>query len=503
MLKRLDKLIISAFVGPLVITTAVLVFIFLVQFLIMEFDKLIGKNLPITVFLELIGYLSLHMVPNALPLSFLLASLITFGTLGEFSELTAIKASGISLLRIIQPVFLLVVGLSLGSILFTNYVLPHTNLKAFSLLYDIKTKKVGFSLKPGSFYTGLPGYSIKANYIGQDGKSLRDVIIYDHSDGGANNKVTMADSGYMYTILADKYLVLELYSGKNFTEMKEGNQRGLEFVRNEFDKSKVVFSLSSFDLTRTRQELFSGHKFMRNIGQLSHDIDSLEKGQEQSLNNFSLNMAAYYNYTGKPISAEVATKPLSSQMQKIRQQQLAMGGDEAKNMIYLATNHARNIKSFIEGYALSQKEQMRSTNDYRIELQKKFTVSVACLVLFLIGAPVGSIIRKGGLGVPILVSIIFFIFYYIFTIVGEKWAKDEVVALPVGIWAANVILLGASLFFIQQARRDASLFELDFYRSWFQRLKGKKLASGVVKAPGDMEADSEEIENTPTTINHQ
>lgn len=474
MIKKLDKLIISAFLGPFVITTAVLVFIFLVQFLILEFEKLIGKNLPITVFIELISYLSLYMVPNALPLAFLLAALITFGTLGEFSELTAIKASGISLLRVIQPVFLLTVVLSIGSVLFTNYVLPHTNLRAFSLLYDIKTKKVGFSLKPGAFYYGLPGYVIKAGSIHPDGKQLKDVVIYDHADGSANKKVTLADSGYMYTIMQDRYLVLELYKGQNYTEVNESNSRGLEFVRNIFDKSKVVFSLSSFDLTRTRQELFSGHKFMRNIGQLGHDIDSLENDKQRSLQNFQTNMYAYYNYMGKATPKVMEGKALSSRMNELRSQQANFDLEMRKNMVYFATNQARNVKGFIEGYSNGFKEQQKNIAEFKVEMHKKFTVSVACLVLFLIGAPVGSIIRKGGLGVPILVSIVFFIFYYIFTIVGEKWAKEGIVPIPVGIWAANFILLGASLFFIQQARRDASLFELDFYKGLWQRLTTKK-----------------------------
>lgn len=490
MFKKLDKLILSAFIGPLIITTSVLVFIFLVQFLILNFDSLIGKNLPFTVYLELIFYLSLQMIPQCLPLSFLLASLITYGTLGEFSELTAIKSSGISLVRVIQPVFQLVFFLSIGLILFSNYVLPRTNLQAFSLLYDIKTKKVGFSLKPGAFYYGIPGYAIKANYVGQDGRSLRDLVIYDHSDGSANRKVTLADSGQMYTILSDRYLTLELFNGINYSEVAEQStpqqRQGVEFMRNKFVKSKVVFSLSSFDLNRTRQELFAGHRFMRNIEQLDHDVDSMARVKDESLANFKANLMAYYNYTGRPMTPALYDKVPSAQVNTNISKQDSFKIEDRKTIVYLATNQARNVKSFVQGFTDHYKEIRRISNEYSIELQKKFTLAVACVILFLIGAPLGAIIRKGGLGVPVLTSIIFFIFYYILTIVGEKWAKEDVVPVTAGLWAANVILFFVALFFLRQARRDASLFDLDFYSGiitaiadFFKKFGNKKAESNA------------------------
>ncbi len=495
MIKKLDKLILSAFIGPLLVTTSVLVFIFLVQFLIMNFDSLIGKNLPITVYLELIFYLSLQMIPQVLPLGFLLAALITYGTLGEFSELTAIKSSGISLVRVIQPVLVLVVVLSGAVILFSNYVLPKTNLQAFSLLYDIKTKKMGFSLKPGSFYYGLPGYAIKANEVDPDGRHLKEVIIYDHSDGSANKKVTVADSGQMYTILSDRYLVLELYSGTNYSEVAEQGGLGQEFVRNKYSKSKIVFSLSSFDLSRTRQELFSGHKFMRNIGQLGHDIDSMKRVKTEAIDNFRSNLMAYYNYISKPTKpSDVGRKP-SPAILKMVQKQDAGNADDRKYFLYIATNQARNIKSFSAGFAEHYKELSRMSNEYRIEMQKKFTLAVACIVLFLIGAPVGSIIRKGGLGVPVLVGIVFFILYYILSIVGEKWAKEGVVDVYLGLWASNVILLGVALFFLQQARRDASLFDLDFYSSFIGRIRGLFAPKAIVTLVSNETSDFVELPN--------
>jgi lipopolysaccharide export system permease protein len=272
---------------------------------------------------------------------------------------------------------------------------------------------MGFSLKPGAFYYGLPGYAIKANQVDPDGRRLKQVIIYDHSDGNANKKVTMADSGMMYTIYNDRYLVLELFQGSNFSEVTEQNTgKNLEYVRNRYSKSKIVFSLSSFDLNRTRQELFSGHKFMRNLEQLQLDIDSMDKVKREALINYESNLKAYYNYFGRPQKTEDIGRIPGPSILKIIERQDSGNAEDAKYQLYMAANQARNIKTFSAGFADHYQELARNGNEFKIEMQKKFTLATACLVLFLIGAPVGSIIRKGGLGVPILVGIVFFILYF-------------------------------------------------------------------------------------------
>lgn len=472
MIKKLDKLVLQAFYGPFIITLSVLVFIFLIQFLIMTFDQLIGKNLSIGVLGELIFCFSLNMVPNAMPLALLLSSLITFGTLGEHSELTAIKSAGISLPRIISPVLVVVILISCGMLWFNNTVLPWANLKAYSLLYDIKTKKATFSIKPGIFYYGLPGYAIKVNDVADDGVGIKKVIIYDHTDGMGNRKVTLADSGKMYTILNDRYLVLELFSGTNYSELiQQGSTgSGTEFSRNNFRKSKIVFSLSSFDLSRTNEGLFSTHHYMRNIPQLVKDVDSLQREEVRSTANFQNNFMTYYLYQNRRLSTDTAFSkpasfpPISSQMKATYEKQMAYALEDRKTIIYIAANQARNIKSYTRNFNDHLLNVKRDTSAYSLQLHKKFNVPVACLVLFLIGASLGTIIKKGGLGVPVLVSIIFFIVFYILTIMGEKWVKELVVQPVYGMWAANVVLFFIGLYFLKEARRDASLFDLNLWQ---------------------------------------
>ena len=215
MFKKLDKLIFSAFVGPFIATFSVLVFIFLIQFILKYIDELLGKDLGIGVYSELFFYFALFMFPQAMPLAVLLASLITYGSLGEHNELAAIKSVGISLTRILRPVLVLVVCLSVSLFWFNDKILPEASLRAFSLLYDIRTKKVALDIKPKQFYYGLPGFTVKVEDKGKVNKEiLKGIMIYDHSDGRGNTKITLADSGLMHTMYNDKYLVLELYHGK-------------------------------------------------------------------------------------------------------------------------------------------------------------------------------------------------------------------------------------------------------------------------------------------------
>src|SRR6478735_8337192 len=212
-MKRLDKLILGAFFGPFFLTFTVTLFIFLTQYLLRYLDDFLGKDLGFAVFFELIFYFSMNMVPNSLPLAILISTLMTFGNLGQHHELTAIKASGISLVRALTPIFLVVVGISIGLFYFNNVIVPKANLRAYSLLYDIRQKKPALNIKEGSFYNGLPGFSVKVTKKFPDGRSLKGVMIYNHTEGRGNTDVIVADSGYMYTFFDDKYLALELFHG--------------------------------------------------------------------------------------------------------------------------------------------------------------------------------------------------------------------------------------------------------------------------------------------------
>ena len=296
MIKKLDKLIISAFIPPFLLTFFVVVFILLMQFMLKYFDDFVGKNLTMSTYGELLFFFSINSVPIALPISILLSSIMTYGNLSEHNELNAIKSAGISLLRIIQPIFFVVCGLSLLAFYFNNKVLPYANLRAYSLLYDITTKKAAFNIKEGAFYTGLPGFSVKVNEKQPNGSGIKKIMIYNHQEDKGNINVTMADSGKMYTILDDRYLILELYKGDNYTEMiPKIPNRESEFTHNHFDYSKLVFNLSSFEMSRTDIQLFASNKIMRKLDELHSDIDSINREGRRMDSSLLQNYFSYFS----------------------------------------------------------------------------------------------------------------------------------------------------------------------------------------------------------------
>ncbi|PRY15534.1 lipopolysaccharide export system permease protein [Pontibacter ummariensis] len=470
-MKKLDKLILRAFLGPFLLTFAVVEFILLTQYMLKYLDELVGKDLGAEVFAELLFYFSMNMAPVALPLAVLLSALMTFGTLGEHHELTAIKTAGIPLTRILRPVFIAVSLLTIGAFFFNNNIVPKANLKAYSLLWDIRQKKPAMNFKEGAFYNGIPGYSIKVNEKLNDGQTLRDVMIYDHSKGGANTTVILADSGEMYMAYDDNYLILELFRGNTYIDQNDASFRNTndQFARQRFDESKIVLSMASFNLDRTREELFSDNKMMKNISQLKVVTDSLRRYTDREETRYAPNVDPFYMYfkadTGSVKNGlRLTGKALERELPKPTPEVLAM-----------ATNKARNIKSFTASYVERLNNTLRDANNYEIEIWKKYTQSAAIIIMFLIGAPLGAIIKKGGLGVPVLISIMFFIFMYVMSILGEKWAREGIVPVGAGLWAANMVLLPIGLFFLYQARSDSSLLEVDFWRKLVTRLRRNKL----------------------------
>jgi lipopolysaccharide export system permease protein len=484
-MKKLDKLIIQAFIGPFFLTFCVVVFILLTQIIVKYFDEFVGKGLGFPIFSELIFYFSLNVTPVALPLAVLLSTLIAFGNLGEHYELTAIKSAGISLIRVLMPIFIFAVMVTIGAFFFNNYIVPKANLRAYSLLYDIRTKKATLNIKEGIFYNGLPGYSIKANKKLPDGETLKELIIYDHHENNGNTKVILADSGKMKTIFNDQYLVLELYSGKHYEQLSSANRYNSdEFVRNSFYHNKMVFDMSSFNMSRTNTELFENNRMMMNIRQLDHVTDSIRREYFKSAQYLIPGLSQYFYYHFKPMPAGIATlkgKWLDSLSTITYDERIT------REILGRATSQVRNIRSYTETTAQRRESLWKEQNIFRVEKFRKFTQSMACLIMFLIGAPLGAIIKKGGLGVPVLISIVFFIIFYVLSILGEKWSKEGVVLIPYGMWAANLILLMVGLLFLRQARNDSRLFDADVYIAAFSRFISKFFKSGKQKmeATGD------------------
>jgi len=467
MLKKLDKLILKAFAGPFLLTFAVVQFILLTHTLLKYLDDIIGKDLGTGVLLQLLFYFSVLIVPVSLPLAVLLSSLMTYGNLGEHHELTAIKASGIALTRILRPVLLLTTALAIGAFWFNETIVPRANLKAYSLLWDVRQQKLALDIREGVFYNGIPGYTIKVDKkSGENGDRLHGVMIYDHTQKTGTATVMLADSGRMFTRFNGGYLGLELFNGFNYVEQPDAqNRAGASFVRQGFAHNIITFSLASFGTTRTPEQLFKENRMMLNIAQLHTATDSVQHKLNKERNQMPSGMNTYYTFLRFDTLGQTANRRVAHL--KVPARRLP-----AVTSIFAmqAANRARNLRAFANSTAQRLEDLAKNSALYRIEVYRKYSQSVAVLLMFFIGAPLGAIIKKGGLGVPILVSILFFIVYYVLSIMGEKYGREFVMPVGLGMWLSNLVLLPAGLFFLYQAYNDSGLLELDFWRRLPQRL---------------------------------
>ncbi|MCX7636697.1 MAG: LptF/LptG family permease [Cyclobacteriaceae bacterium] len=546
-MKKVDKLILQSFIGPFILSFFVVVFILLTQHMLKYFDDIIGKDLGWDVIGQLLFYFAVFLTPSALPLGVLFASLIAFGNLGEHFELTAVKSAGVSLLRVIRPIFIFVLLLTVIAFHVNNNLVPRAALEAYSLLYDIKQKKPALELREGTFYNGIPEVSIKVDEKLPDGITLKNILIYDHRKRDGNKDVTIADSGRMYTIYNQRYLKLELFNGYNYTE---GSQAGQDLTartrqpdlmamsKSRFDRSQLIFDLSSFSLNRTDKKWFQGNRIMRNLRQLEGDLDSIQAEIQIQQNKFESGRSGYFanlerdvSSVFQPVEALPATVPgwrrtdsvspqpqphQASPQQQVRPtrrwklKMLSQKSDSAiqtilrqaytnrpdSSAIAPTPNLAQRIDSllntpeepFIISQAAARARMVRSEisnalmtvdvyktewRTYHVQWHKIWASSLACIAMFLIGGPLGAIIKKGGLGVPFIVSVFFFILYYMLSILGEKWAKTGLIPVVVGVWAADVIFVTIGLVFLRQARRDARLFDTDYYLIALEQYKKK------------------------------
>ena len=436
-------------------------------------DELIGKGLNIWTIIQLLVYMSTTLVPLALPLSILLASIMTFGSLGENFELVAIKSSGISLLRFMRPLLLFIIFVGGLAFLFSNNVIPVANLKALSLLYDIRNSKPTLNIRPDQFNNEIQGFSIRVGSKDKDGNTIRDIIIYDHSDMTGNNKVILAKEGQMIASPDKQSLIFKLKDGWRYEEGVSHGVNDLTQTRMHFAKWDKVFDLSSFKFTRTNEDLFKNAYQMMDVKQLSDQIDSMKNYKSKSYKNVSVYIVPYITYNNNNTakeSDEIAAnlKKDTHSPRKYDSSFLQFVPDSLRATVLTTTlNNLRNLKSLLDVTALSKKLDEENYLKYEIEWHRKFTLSFACILLFLIGAPLGAIIRKGGLGMPLVIAVIFFMTFHILNITGEKLAKANSVVPWLGMWMSTLILLPLAAWLIAAARNDSQIFTKEWYiRLW-------------------------------------
>ena len=465
-------------------TFGICLFIVLMQFIWKYIDDMVGKGLDMIVLGELLFYAALYLVPMALPLAILLASLMTFGNLGERLELLAIKASGISLVHTMRPLIATIVLISIGAFFFQNNVMPVAQVKMFSLLYSIRQKSPELDIPEGVFYKEITGYNV---YVREKDKTglLKDMMIYDYSQGFERASVMVADSGRL-KISADKmFLVLTLHQGESFENIRQqqnsrrsSQNEAVPYRRESFSQKDILIEFDA-NFTRTDESLLQNQYVGKNLKDLQLSIDSMGIRLD-SIN--SLTVRAIISQSYQKSLATIATGEDSNEpikMTTIRPdiatvdfdslfQATTLGNKSA--ILNRAKGSIDNIKNEYLFRSISASDESYKLRRHMTEWHSKFTLSFSCLVFFFIGAPLGAIIRKGGLGVPVIISVLLFIFYYIVNNIGFKMARDGVWAIWQGMWLSSAVLAPMGVFLTYKANNDSVLFNTEAYGAYIRKL---------------------------------
>jgi lipopolysaccharide export system permease protein len=457
-MKRLHRMIIGAFWGPLVITFLVVLFIFSMQWLWKWVDELMGKGLPGSVLTELIFYATCGFIPVVLPLAVLLSSIMTMGGMGEHSELTPMRSAGLGLFRILRPMMLFTLLVAGFSFFFSNNLLPLINLKSQSLLWDVTRTKPGVSIKPGVFFNGIEGLTIRVSEKDDGTGLLKDVLIYDHREAfQANRTVVRAREGQLQRSVDGNYMMLTLKDGMFYDERQKmpGMDGGnMPLLHGRFAEDVIRIDLTGLGLQRTNEDLFKDHYKMLTLGQLDYTEDSLlakasdrERIQESYLRNalFVTRDSAKAGPEGRLLPGKAF--------------QATLGTMERRNLYDVAQNMVRNSIDFIDRSQEERRDRNRTIARFRI----------ACVVFFFIGAPLGAIIRKGGMGLPTVFAIVFFLIFHVVSFSTEKLVvAGEIGAWP-GMWISTLVLLPIGIWLTWTAATDSPLVDRDaYYRGWYR-----------------------------------
>jgi lipopolysaccharide export system permease protein len=443
-------------------------FVLLMLFLFKYIDDLIGKGFQWYIILELMLYASATNVQMALPLSVLLSSIMTYGSLGENYELVAIKAAGISLRRAMYPMMLIISILSISAFLFSDYMLPKANLKYYSLLYDARQQKSANFLPEGVFSNSFPGYSIRVKHKDDDGQTLHDIMIYQKDETDNNTDVTIAKEGKMYRTPNGQFLVIKLKDGIRYSESAGESAYNYRerLTRYRFKTTEQKFDVSSLKLHRTPESEFSSAYQMMDLKELNNDAALTKREIDSGTQiNYRL-LTSYIKYFSLPLKKASKLKYIPSKGNEFSKAELQVQLSELTN----GANEARSIQDLLKNRSDRNRDLMQNEQRARLEYQKKFTLSAACIALFLIGAPLGAIIRKGGLGLPVVVSVIFFLFFYIISTIGEKYVKDGDLSPVIGSWVAIVVITPIGLFLSYKAATDSAIFDMEVYKRFFVKL---------------------------------
>ncbi|RZK50352.1 MAG: YjgP/YjgQ family permease [Pedobacter sp.] len=466
-MKKIHLLLIKSFIRPFLATFFIVMFILLMFFLFKYIDDIVGKGFEWYTILEMMVYQMAVSVPMALPLATLLSSIMTFGSMGENYELVAIKSAGISLQRAMRPLLVIIIVLSISSFYFSDYMLPKVNAKYYSLLYDIRNKKLSFLIKPGVFNNSIPNYAIRVDRKGEvNPDSLFGIMIYNHNTSNNIPEIILAEKGRMIKTDDGNTMLIKLIDGVRYVEQSANNANIYNprqiFTRMRFEETEVKLDFSSFSsFDRTDEGAFKSGAPMLNLKGLQKRVDTLNI-ERDSLGKVIRRFAGGYYKQNQYVKGytKIEVKPLDIQDNILNNLPVKDHTAIISNAIDMTQSVLNAVNFRLPEADTFEKEITKS----KIEYQRKFTLAVSCMLLFFIGAPLGAIIRKGGLGLPVVIAVVFFLIYHIVSSVAEKSIKEGSLDSGVGMWMAIIVLTPIGIFLTYKATVDSALFDIDAYK---------------------------------------
>ena len=476
--KKIDIYLLKNFLSLFLATFFITIFILLMQFMWMHVNDLVGKGIELSVLAEFFIYAAASVVPLALPLAILLSSLIAFGNLAEKFELTAMKAAGISLFRIMRPLVFTVALLSVGAFYFSNNVLPKSQMKLWALIFSLRQKSPELQIPEGEFYDEISGYHIYVRDKAKHG-NLLNIMIYDYSQGFENAKVMVADTGRLAASADKRFLILDLVNGESFENLSQkqqratGTTRNIPYRRETFTHKRIIIDFAT-DFNRYDESILEDQHVSKNVSQLVASIDSMNQVSLQRSKEQSSQLIAE-RYFGReinrnPVPIPETLTPEERQTYNLDTLWAHMSVQKQRQVYNVAREKAQNYRDQIEYNAIVLEDSERYIRKHEIELYRKFTLAFACLIFFFIGAPLGAIIRKGGLGAPVVISVIMFIVYYIIDNTGYKMAREALWPCWAGMWLSSFVLLPTGIFLTYKAATDSPLFNPEAWVLGWKRL---------------------------------
>jgi len=472
--KKLDIFIAKQFLQLFVGTFFVCQFVLMMQFLWRYVDELIGKGLSMEVLVQFFWYMGLMLMPQAFPLAILLSALITFGNLGESSELTAIKAAGISLMQAFRSLIAITIFITIGSFFFQNVVTPSANMSFAQLLISMKQKSPELEIPEGIFYDGIPNCNLYVQKKDLESGKLYGVMIYRMNGSFDDAAIILADSGMLQSTAEKKHLVLTLWSGEWFENMRsqEFGQANVPYRRETFSQKRIVLDFDA-DLNLIDAGALSNNERGKSIGRIRHDIDSMNAVYD------SIGRAYYNDMRRNSLHAYLSKKDSLRVFKQVAESPVSIdslikreGPEGELRAISSALSRMRFLLTDMDFKGMITSDGDRLIRLHQIEAINKFTLALSCLIFFFIGAPLGAIIRKGGLGIPVIISVLVFIIYYILDNTGYRMARGGMWAIWFGKGLATAVLTPLAVFFTYKANNDSVVFNIDVYRNFFQRLFG-------------------------------